>query len=155
MTDRTPPLEGQILQTVVNLDSYDAVSDRFVTDNLDEAQVITSLVAGKEKRFQSPSTDETVLRGRHKVVLDIDLPAKLIPSSTEGHFHLYIDHEIEHDAYMKLLDVMCEVGLLEVGYVRASEERGHTAARLPWVKKPEPALGAPAVMDDDILRMFG
>jgi hypothetical protein len=37
--------------------------------------------------------------------------------------------------YKRLLNVMAEVGLLEPGYVGASETRKHTALRLPWVRK--------------------
>lgn len=28
---------------------------------------------------------------RHSPVLDIDFPARLLPSTTEGHFHSYLD----------------------------------------------------------------
>ncbi|MBV9919827.1 MAG: hypothetical protein JOY78_03095 [Pseudonocardia sp.] len=73
---------------------------------------------------------------RHRVVLDIDLPAKLIPSSTPGHSHLYINHEMSWEDYTRLLNVLAEVGIVEPGYVRASLDRGYTAVRLPWIKKP-------------------
>jgi hypothetical protein len=53
----------------------------------------------------------------HTIMLDLDVPATLVPSSTPGHSHLYIDVPLED------------------GYVSASIERGHTALRLPGVKK--------------------
>ena len=74
---------------------------------------------------------------KHRVVLDLDMPAAVISSSTPGHGHLYIDHELSWDEYVRLMDVMAEVGLLERGYVAASKRRGFTTVRLPWVRKGE------------------
>lgn len=68
-------------------------------------------------------------------VIDLDIPCRLIPSSTEGHFHLYIDKAVLIDDYWHLIDAMVEAGLVEPGYANASKARGYTAARLPWVKK--------------------
>lgn len=71
----------------------------------------------------------------HTVVLDIDFPVHIVPSSTPGHFHLFITKAIRWEQYQKLLDVMAEIGLLEPGYVEASKRRGGTHVRLPWVRK--------------------
>lgn len=71
----------------------------------------------------------------HAPVLDIDIPAALVPSSTEGHFHLYIDQPMTWRKYKRLLKAMAAAGLLEKGYVKASIRRKHTALRVPWVKK--------------------
>jgi hypothetical protein len=73
--------------------------------------------------------------GVHKAVLDIDFPATLIPSSTPGHYHLYIDKEMSWEAYTGLLRAMFFAGLLQEGYVTTSIERGYSAVRLPWIKK--------------------
>jgi hypothetical protein len=73
--------------------------------------------------------------GNHRPVLDIDFPAALIPSSTPGHFHLYLDKQLTTTQYMKLLDALAESGIIERGYASVSEARGYTSARLPWVKK--------------------
>lgn len=73
--------------------------------------------------------------GLHRPVLDIDFPAALIPSSTPGHFHLYLDKQLEGPRYMKLLDALAEAGIIEQGYASVSKARGYTSARLPWVKK--------------------
>lgn len=70
--------------------------------------------------------------GKHRPVLDIDFEARLLPSKTEGHFHLYLDGiELGWDDYKKLLIVLAEVGILEEGYVNASIERGMTRVRTP------------------------
>lgn len=71
----------------------------------------------------------------HKPVLDIDMPVMLVPSSTRGHNHLYIDAPMSWDHYAKLLKVLGEVGILEPGYVRASLYRESTWLRLPWIGK--------------------
>jgi hypothetical protein len=112
------PLSGQVL-VVAELDgSYDA--ERTITVDVGEANLITSRVAGTEL---------------HKPVLDIDLPATLLPSSTPGHFHLLIDHEMPWNTFVELLEALVKAGLVEPGYVNASLERGYTAVRLPWVRK--------------------
>lgn len=73
----------------------------------------------------------------HRPILDIDFGAALIPSSTEGHFHLYLDKPMTWKNYKRLLNVMAEVGVIEPGYAQASIERGYSSTRLPWVKKEE------------------
>ena len=87
-----------------------------------EANMITSL-------------DTTGYGGVHRPVLDFDFDAQLIPSSTEGHHHLFIDKLMSTDNYFKLLDVMAEVGLLQEGFVKNSKQRGATSVRLPWISK--------------------
>lgn len=72
---------------------------------------------------------------KHRVILDIDVPVHVVPSSTPGHGHLYIDHELSWDDYERLMLLMAEIGLLEHGYVAASIRRGFTSVRLPWVRK--------------------
>lgn len=74
---------------------------------------------------------------RHALVLDIDHPAWLVKSSTPGHFHLYIDvpDGIPHSIYMALLGTLADANVIEPGYARASQSRGFSACRYPWVKK--------------------
>lgn len=93
--------------------------DRHVT-NLDDADIISSQIAGTNG---------------HTIMLDLDVPARLVPSSTKGHSHLYIDVVNDWDTICYLLDALGMAGVLEPGYVRASKERGYTALRLPWVRK--------------------
>lgn len=130
-TEHQSPLPGNVLQTVVDLNRYEGPSGRYDTEDLAEAQVTTSLVAAT----WDPACPAAPM---HRPVLDLDFPAQLIPSSTPGHFHLYLDREVEHEKYMRLLDALADCGLLEDGYRNASQDRGYTAVRLPWVKKPEP-----------------
>jgi hypothetical protein len=76
-------------------------------------------------------------QARHALVLDIDHPAWLVKSSTPGHYHLYVDVPggINHELYMALLGTLADCGIIEPGYARASQERGASMVRLPWVKK--------------------
>jgi hypothetical protein len=122
VSERVSPMPGQVYQSVTEFDDYDAASGRYDTVDLDEAQVITSRVA---------SVGETT----HKLILDLDIPAQLIPSSTPGHSHLYIDKGMSDAAWQTLLFALASAGIIEPGYMRASITRGFTAVRLPWVKK--------------------
>jgi hypothetical protein len=107
--------------------SEDAYDEGFYTKIPDEAAGITDaeLIASL-----NPS-------GKHRPLLDIDFPAAVIPSSTEGHCHLYIDKELEWKEYKKLLNVLADLGIIEHGYRGASLARGYSALRLPWIKKDE------------------
>lgn len=125
--DKVPPIYGQLYQTVEDMDSYDAHVGRYNTLDIEEAQVITSLVANSPAG-QMPN---------HKLIIDVDLPAKLVPSSTEGHFHLYIDKEMSYEAWATLLYALAAAGIIEPGYMRACIARGFSAVRLPWIKKTQ------------------
>lgn len=132
--ERKHPMPHNVLMRVENMGEYDdgepdrpdnaPTETRFVTTDLDAATVVTSLTVW--------STED---RPMHRPVLDIDFGASLVPSSTPGHFHLYLDRMLTWEQYCELLDVLAKLGILEQGYVSASKMRGHTAARLPWVIK--------------------
>lgn len=71
--------------------------------------------------------------GYHRPVLDIDWPVALMESETPGHHHLIIDKGMSGAQYLKLLEVLCEVGIIEKGYLGAAKERGCTVVALePW-----------------------
>ena len=101
--------------------------DSWVSDlrlaSLDNAHVWTSKIRGEP--------------GMHTVMIDLDVPAKLVPSTTPGNSHLYIDVPLPWRKYRKLLAALGEAGILQEGYVKASIIRRCTALRLPWVKKEE------------------
>mgnify|MGYP000888624733 CR=1 FL=1 len=84
------------------------------------------------------------IKGRktHAPVLDIDYPARLVPSSTEGHYHLILDVEMSWRKYKKLLKVLGEVGVIEPGYARASIARRGSFIRVPWVRKQKTDRGS-------------
>jgi hypothetical protein len=71
----------------------------------------------------------------HLPCFDLDLPAHLEPSSTPGHFHLYINKVVSWEKYVNLLHAMCEAGLVSEKYVEMSVKRGQTFVRRPGVYK--------------------
>lgn len=73
--------------------------------------------------------------GQHAPVIDIDLPIRAIASTTDDHWHLYIDKPMSWRKYKRLLRALVAAGVVEKGYYRASKERGGTQVRLPWVEK--------------------
>jgi hypothetical protein len=98
--------------------------------------------------------------GSHMPALDIDLPCKLVPSTTEGHFHLYIDHPMSFEAYGKLVAALIEAGIVEPGHMSHLEENGMTTLRPAGAKKPKRARssgnGRSGVLTDEdiaILRL--
>lgn len=74
-------------------------------------------------------------RGYHTPMLDIDIPARLVESSTPGHSHLYIDHEMTWMKYRFLLWALMKVGIIERGYYKMSVKRKATHLRPPWTEK--------------------
>ena len=73
--------------------------------------------------------------GYHYPCIDIDIPVRLVPSSTPGHSHLYVDKPITWDTYKNLLVALAEAGIVEGGYLDASVAQGGTTVRMPHVKK--------------------
>jgi hypothetical protein len=74
-------------------------------------------------------------KGIHRIVLDIDYDAALIPSSTLGHHHLILDVALPWDKYETLLKALAEAKVIQRGYADASITKGYTAIRPPWEKK--------------------
>lgn len=76
--------------------------------------------------------------GAHRPALDIDVPCELIPSTTEGHAHLYFPTlALTWADYRLLIEVMAKVGILEPGYRDAAFGRSQTLLRPPGVRKAE------------------
>src|SRR6476661_9444454 len=73
---------------------------------------------------------------RFLVVLDVDLPVIVVPSSKAGHHHLIIDKVLTEDQSAELLDVLSRLGIIEEGYAQASGRRGMTRVRTPWNLEP-------------------
>lgn len=71
----------------------------------------------------------------HKPVLDLDMDVMVLPSSTRGHHHLYIDKPMPWHDYSLLLKILGHVGILQKGYMYASEARAESFLRTPWTTK--------------------
>lgn len=104
-----------------------SVDDWEPTDKTSDAQIVASRIK------------ET---GKHHLLIDLDVPAHLIPSTTEGHSHLYIEcgEGIEWGKIESVLSALVSAGIVEGGYASASIERGFTALRTPWTKKKKTDL---------------
>jgi hypothetical protein len=59
----------------------------------------------------------------------------LIPSSTEGHYHLLLDKPMSWTKYQNLLTALAEAGIVEHGYAKASIAHGGSYIRKPGVHK--------------------
>lgn len=121
---------------------YEPMIDREEAD-LELANIVSSLIK-LPKDFTADPNDR-----RHVLAIDLDVPAHLIPSSTPGHHHLYVEvpKGIPHHRYMALLSALADAGIIEKGYAEVSIARGHSDLRLPWVRKDDqiPAKEDPRV----------
>lgn len=106
--------------------------DSSVTYSQEEREPATSIAeANVSTSIREDAKDS------HALLLDLDVPAWLIPSSTEGHSHLYVDVKIPTSTYFHLLDALADAGVIQRGYANSSKHRGGTALRLPWIKKAD------------------
>ena len=71
----------------------------------------------------------------HYLILDIDHPAWLVPSSTPGHSHLFIDKKVKSEAFKDIIESLHSGGLLADGNMRQLYAYGSQFLRLPGVKK--------------------
>lgn len=67
--------------------------------------------------------------GLHAPALDVDFSARLLPSKTPGHYHLFLDRTMPWWRYRILLKVLAWSGIIEPGYYRASVARKQTFLR--------------------------
>lgn len=105
--------------------------------NEDGTAVVHRFGHGGPKGTSFNGRMQQVQDGWHTVMLDIDQPVRLVPSTTPGHWHLYIDVAMPWWRYRKLLKALKNAGIIEPGYYSASVARRCTALRLPWVKKED------------------
>lgn len=105
---------------------------REITERLEDVEAVSSLKSGY---LNEPDGCRF-----HGLLIDLDVPAWLVPSSTQGHGHLYVDLHLNEDKLWPFLEAAAEIGLVEEGYVRACKSRGMTSLRAPWVRKGEERL---------------
>lgn len=119
---------------------HDTIAERYTVVSKDEANVISSRVVGSDEWPDTEGNVDDVLRAvewMHAPVLDLDFPAMLVPSSTPGHFHLYLERQMPWPLYEAMLRALGDAGVLQRGYVNASIARGATFVRDPESSKPE------------------
>lgn len=89
--------------------------------------------------------------GMHRPALDVDVPLTddhravlrefgdlaIVPSSTPGHCHVYIDGvAFDWESYKDFLASMVSAGIVDAKYVEHSVARGQTLLRMPGTCKP-------------------
>jgi hypothetical protein len=119
------PLRKQFYKEVLNDPTKEYTDEDVVLEPTPDkpANIVSSELSG-------------LWEGWHAPALDIDIPCEFIPSSTEGHGHLYFPQtRLTWEQYEKLLDVLDECGIIEPGFCAASKERKATYLRLPGVVK--------------------
>lgn len=62
----------------------------------------------------------------HRPCLDLDGPVRIVSSTTPGHFHLFLDRDVDWDDYVAFLDAAAKIGLVEKGWVDAAKREGCT-----------------------------
>lgn len=73
--------------------------------------------------------------GKHRPVFDIDFPVYCVPSSTEGHYHLYIEKDISWHQLYKILMAFRAAKIIQEGWFQGCVKRGFASVRPPWLKK--------------------
>ncbi len=69
------------------------------------------------------------------IYLMLRVPAHLQESSTAGHHHLYLNHELSWADYVRLLRLLCRCGIIEQGFYNLARKRRQTFLRPPGVTK--------------------
>lgn len=133
-------------------EEYDA--DPELVDDVTDAEVLTSWTGEREDVDVKPGGERSwadllhMPETFHRPILDLDMDAHLVPSSSADHHHLYLDKVLKWSDYVKLLDVLAEVGIIEPGYRDASVAREFTSVRLPWITKEALRDPAPEARND-------
>lgn len=72
----------------------------------------------------------------HTPIFDLDIDARLVPSSTPGHWHLYLNRVITDTEYGNILKAFNEAGIVQNGIIKEQWEKyGQTTVRLPGIQK--------------------
>lgn len=71
----------------------------------------------------------------HTLMLDIDLPSRLVGSSTPGHHHLYIDKPMLWRDYKRVIKALTKAGIIEEGFYKCAKKNKATHLRPPWAEK--------------------
>lgn len=88
--------------------------------------------------------------GWHMPCIDIDLPCKLVKSTTKDHFHLYIEKPMTFAAYRKLIEAMIEAGIVEPNILKYMDMNGMTTLRPVGKKKPARAGSSGQALPDNV-----
>ncbi len=86
---------------------------------------------GENPNLISSITDD----GKQMPILDMDFPHRIIPSSTPGHTHLYIDIPMSNWKWFWLMVGLWQAGVIELGFFVWSLRRKGNFVRTPYSRK--------------------
>lgn len=115
----------------------DFVKNRLFAWFDDNGEVDSSVNKGWSENFPREKYEDanlilsTTPNGKHKPCIDLDLDCALVPSKTPGHYHLYINHDVQWEDYLNLLSAMNRCGIVQQGFLEAARYRKYTACRVP------------------------
>lgn len=136
LMDQYHALEVSKGRTLTHLarENFKVTSEEFHEDRPDlKPKVVESLEEANLVDSRIPDCP-----GMHRPIIDLDgLNAVLVPSTTPGNGHLYLDKPVEFEKFLKVLEAMAEAGLVQWGFYRLTKLRGAAYARKPGVKKGE------------------
>jgi hypothetical protein len=98
-----------------------------------------------DPEYQEATHDNATLvtsrlpNGNHMVAIDIDRECMLVPTGTEGHYHLYVNVEMTKRQYFSLLNALTMAGVIEAGFYAHAVRRGRSFLRYPGVTKKNEA----------------
>lgn len=106
-----------------------------VDDTWDERWEKDVLLWEESNAISSAYREDTHLKGKHALLLDLDIEHVYVPSSSPYHGHLIIEAKLSKEDMLEVLTVLSKHGILQGGYVSAAHARGAAWLRTPWTKK--------------------
>lgn len=92
-------------------------------------------VVGWWSEIQPNLISSKTTTGKQKPIIDLDFEFEIKPSSTPGHYHLYLNHEISNTRFVVLMAALWFSGVVEMGYAVWSIRRMGNFVRPPGVQK--------------------
>lgn len=120
----------------------DSVPDpEYVAQVNEPEKLILSTLAGRPPNLIGSKVEMNITyrdtKEWHAPVIDLDMPCRLLPSSTPEHYHLYIDQTVEWENYAKLLKALRDCHFISYGYYQAAMKHKETYVRWGTTKQQE------------------
>lgn len=110
---------------------------RYITSTQIQHGYSVSCESKPARRTEAEYVSSETIYGQHAPAIDIDMPCRLVPSSTPGHFHLFIEKTMPLRQYKKLLKAMARAGIVEKQFYKMAVNRKATHLRTPNNPKPK------------------
>lgn len=115
---------------VKSLWKYRQDLDRWPVEHARDANLVSSLT----------------FNGTHAPIIDLDFPHRVVPSSTPGHSHLFLDVEMSRFKLIVLMLTLWFCGVVEMGHAVWTIRRGASFVRIP---------GQPKTVEEDTKPTYG